>query len=50
MHPYLDRLPEEQREGFMAEVLTSAKPTYPAQRNGRVLFISKRFCFVAYKP
>ena len=49
MRPYLERLPENEREGFMAEVLKRAKRAYPAQRDGKVLFIFKRLFFIAYK-
>lgn len=49
MRPYLEHLPEAQRDGFMAEVLEHVKPAYPVQSDGRVLFIFKRLFFIAYK-
>jgi trans-aconitate 2-methyltransferase len=49
MRPYLDRLPEERRAGFIAEVLALAKQNYPVRPDGKVLFIFKRFFFVASK-
>ena len=49
MRPYLDHLPEDLRDGFMAEVLERVKPYYPAQNDGQVLFIFKRLFFIAYK-
>jgi trans-aconitate 2-methyltransferase len=50
MRPYLDHLPENERDSFMAEVLERLKPLYPAQSDGRILFIFKRLFFIAYKP
>jgi trans-aconitate 2-methyltransferase len=49
MRPYLDHLPKNERDGFMAEVLERLKPLYPAQSDGRVLFIFERLFFIAYK-
>src|SRR5690349_12648159 len=49
MRPYLDHLPERERDGFMAEVLERLKRAYPAQTDGRVLFIFKRLFFIAYQ-
>ena len=34
---------------FMAEVLERLKLVYPAQSDGRVLFIFKRLFFIAYR-
>jgi len=49
MRPYLDRLPEDQRAAFTAQVLARIRKQYPAQCDDRVLSIFKRLFFVAYK-
>ena len=48
MRPYLDCLPSEKQEAFTRQVLTRIKALYPTQRDGRVLFLFKRFFFVAH--
>ena len=50
LRPYLDRLPEDHRAGFTAQVLARIQKQYPAQCDGRVLFIFKRLFLIAYKP
>lgn len=46
---YLDCLPEDQRAGFMGQALERLQKHYPAQSDGRVLFIFQRLIFIAYK-
>jgi trans-aconitate 2-methyltransferase len=47
LRPFLDCLPEDRQAGFMAEVLQRVKEEYPARRDGRVLFVFKRFFLIA---
>ena len=49
LRPYLDRLPAAQQEPFLAAVLERLQRAYPAQRDGKVLFIFKRLFFIAYR-
>jgi trans-aconitate 2-methyltransferase len=49
MRPFLAQLPEDRREAFKAQVLGRVRNLYPAQSDGRPIFIFKRFFFVAYK-
>jgi len=49
LRPFLDRLPEDCRQSFSAEVLERVKRAYPAQSDGKVFFIFKRFFFIAHK-
>jgi trans-aconitate 2-methyltransferase len=48
MRPYLDRVPEPRHREFKDRVLERIRQHYPAQCDGRVLFIFKRFFLVAY--
>ncbi len=48
MRPYLDRVPEPLHQEFKDRVLERIRPHYPAQCDGKVLFIFKRFFLVAY--
>jgi trans-aconitate 2-methyltransferase len=49
MRPYLERLPNQLHESFKAAVLKCVQRAYPAQSDGRVLFIFKRFFLIACK-
>ncbi|HVM48742.1 MAG TPA: methyltransferase domain-containing protein [Candidatus Acidoferrum sp.] len=49
LRPYLDRLPPNQQGPFLAAVLARLRQAYPAQHDGRVLFIFKRLFFIAYR-
>lgn len=50
MKPYLERLDSpSQRTEFEAAVLESVIPSYPSQKNGKVLLPFKRLFFIAYK-
>jgi trans-aconitate 2-methyltransferase len=50
MKTYLERLPEEaQKESFRAQVLEACRDSYPAQKDGRILYPFERLFFIAYK-
>jgi len=50
LRPYLDRLPEESvRAAFLAELESALKKSYPAQKDGRILFPFDRIFFTAGK-
>jgi trans-aconitate 2-methyltransferase len=50
MRPYLDRIDNENRKkNFELEVLDEITKSYPAQRDGKVLFPFKRLFFIGYK-
>ncbi len=49
LHPYLDRLNEEEQELFLKEVRKNLEKEYPAQPNGKVLFPFKRLFLVGQK-
>lgn len=50
MRPFLERLPgDEYRKEFESEILMKCKPSYPIQKDGKVLYPFKRIFFVAYK-
>jgi trans-aconitate 2-methyltransferase len=49
MRPYLERLADDEREAFQAQVLEISRPHYPVQRDGRVLFPFPRLFYVAYR-
>ena len=50
MKPFLARLPDNDARGvFEAEVLGRARPGYPLQGNGRLLYPFRRLFFVAHR-
>ena len=49
MRPYLDRLPSEKQDDFTRQVLAPIKALYPLQSDGKVLFLFKRFFFMAVR-
>jgi trans-aconitate 2-methyltransferase len=50
MKTYLERLPgETQKESFRTQVLEACRDSYPAQKDGRILYPFDRLFFIAYK-
>jgi trans-aconitate 2-methyltransferase len=49
MRPYLDCLPGEEQESFTQKVLALIKALYAQQSDGKVLFLFKRFFFMAFR-
>jgi trans-aconitate 2-methyltransferase len=49
MKTYLERLPEEkQKESFRRQVLEACSDSYPARKDGRILYPFERLFFIAY--
>jgi trans-aconitate 2-methyltransferase len=49
LRPFLDALPQGDREAFLAEYLTALRPWYPPQADSRVLFPFRRLFVVSYR-
>jgi trans-aconitate 2-methyltransferase len=50
LRPYVRRIDaESERDRFLHEVTDEVRASYPAQRNGRVLFPFHRLFFIAYR-
>ncbi|MDO9417234.1 trans-aconitate 2-methyltransferase [Pararhizobium sp.] len=49
LRPYLDHLPPETRDGYLADYLAEITSAYPAMADGRVLLPFKRLFVVAVK-
>ncbi len=49
LRPFLEALPPGDREGFLAEYLTTLRPHYARQADSRVLFPFRRLFVVSYR-
>lgn len=49
LRPFLEAMPEEAREPFLAEYLQALGPHYPRRADGRILFPFRRLFAIAYR-